>query len=54
MAAKQMLEKFLRKWRKKRDVDGSRNKNGGVQAVDQVCHFSCGEFSRWLIRQLDR
>jgi len=37
MAGKEMLEKFLRKWRKKREVDG-----GGVQAIDEVCHFHCG------------
>jgi hypothetical protein len=37
MAANEMLEKFLRKWKKKREVDG--RGNGGVQGVDEVRHF---------------
>ena len=46
MAAKGMLETFLRKWRKKREMDENTyaDTNGGVRTVDQVCPLTCGDF----------
>jgi hypothetical protein len=41
MAAREMLEKFLRKWRKKREVNGE-GIGSVVSTVNEVCHLSYG------------
>ena len=45
MAALEMLETFLKRWRKKCEVDGN-----GVQAVDEV---PLSLFSRLFVTQLN-